>query len=98
MHHSHNHDTQHQTQALLPLPPDAAHMSSSSHQSDDDKRTQPPRQQDLSPVQRTRPISAVLILNRCNHAFHTACLASWFKHRQYRCPICADVLFAESDS
>ncbi|KAL4945111.1 hypothetical protein BDV06DRAFT_55778 [Aspergillus oleicola] len=37
----------------------------------------------------------VLILNRCNHAFHSACLASWFQYRQYRCPICADVLLAE---
>lgn len=37
--------------------------------------------------------TGVLILNRCNHAFHTACLASWFQYRQYRCPICADVLF-----
>ncbi|KAL6236716.1 hypothetical protein BDW75DRAFT_104231 [Aspergillus navahoensis] len=42
----------------------------------------------------------MLILTKCNHAFHTACLASWFEYRraqthaqcQYRCPVCKDLL------
>ncbi|KAL4818339.1 hypothetical protein BDW67DRAFT_15680 [Aspergillus spinulosporus] len=42
----------------------------------------------------------VLILTRCNHVFHTACLTSWFEYRrvqsnaqcQYRCPVCKDLL------
>ncbi|KAL4776028.1 hypothetical protein BDW60DRAFT_105791 [Aspergillus nidulans var. acristatus] len=42
----------------------------------------------------------VLILTRCNHVFHTACLASWFEYLrvqsraqcQYRCPVCKDLL------
>ncbi|KAL4995833.1 hypothetical protein BDV10DRAFT_123799 [Aspergillus recurvatus] len=42
----------------------------------------------------------VLTLTRCNHAFHTACLTSWFEYRrsqthaqcEYRCPVCKDLL------
>ncbi|KAJ5092439.1 hypothetical protein NUU61_007309 [Penicillium alfredii] len=32
--------------------------------------------------------SAILVLNRCNHAFHLSCLSAWFEYRRYRCPIC----------
>ncbi|KAL4738571.1 hypothetical protein BDV11DRAFT_134456 [Aspergillus similis] len=46
--------------------------------------------------------SGVLILTRCNHVFHTACLISWFEYLrvqshaqcQYRCPVCKDSLGA----
>ncbi|KAJ5778842.1 hypothetical protein N7457_006562 [Penicillium paradoxum] len=34
------------------------------------------------------PGSEVLVLNRCKHAFHLACLKSWFEYRRYKCPIC----------
>ncbi|KAJ5139388.1 uncharacterized protein N7515_004236 [Penicillium bovifimosum] len=34
------------------------------------------------------PESKILILNRCKHAFHLACLRSWFEYRRYKCPIC----------
>ncbi|RHZ48230.1 RING finger protein [Aspergillus thermomutatus] len=30
----------------------------------------------------------LLILNRCGHAFHYSCLASWWEYRPYRCPVC----------
>ncbi|PWY72296.1 hypothetical protein BO70DRAFT_364834 [Aspergillus heteromorphus CBS 117.55] len=30
----------------------------------------------------------ILVLNRCHHAFHASCLASWFEYHQYRCPTC----------
>ncbi|KAJ5757331.1 uncharacterized protein N7511_006025 [Penicillium nucicola] len=29
-----------------------------------------------------------IVLNRCKHAFHLACLRSWFEYRRYKCPIC----------
>jgi len=32
--------------------------------------------------------SGIIVLNRCHHAFHLACLTSWFEYRRYRCPIC----------
>ncbi|KAJ5895944.1 uncharacterized protein N7473_005343 [Penicillium subrubescens] len=35
-----------------------------------------------------RQDSGILVLNRCHHPFHTACIASWFEYRHYRCPIC----------
>ena len=35
-----------------------------------------------------RPLEEIRILNRCNHAFHASCLASWFQYGQFRCPIC----------
>ncbi|KAL3456079.1 hypothetical protein BJX64DRAFT_52444 [Aspergillus heterothallicus] len=65
----------------------------------DDDRTRPPRNPRQRPAEedddresRNPSLSGVLILNRCNHAFHASCLASWFEYGQYRCPICADVL------
>ncbi|KAJ5438996.1 uncharacterized protein N7458_009994 [Penicillium daleae] len=36
----------------------------------------------------SRRHSGILVLNRCHHAFHTACLASWFEYQRYSCPIC----------
>ncbi|KAJ5475771.1 hypothetical protein N7475_001500 [Penicillium sp. IBT 31633x] len=39
-------------------------------------------------AQHSPPDSEVLVLNRCNHAFHLACLKSWFEYRRYKCPIC----------
>ncbi|CEJ59576.1 hypothetical protein PMG11_08195 [Penicillium brasilianum] len=41
-----------------------------------------------SEVKDPRRNIGILVLNRCHHAFHTACLASWFEYRRYRCPIC----------
>ena len=35
-----------------------------------------------------RPLEEIRVLNRCNHAFHASCLASWFQYGQFRCPIC----------
>ncbi|KAJ5545538.1 hypothetical protein N7535_006076 [Penicillium sp. DV-2018c] len=32
--------------------------------------------------------SEILVLNRCKHAFHLACLRSWFEYRRYKCPVC----------
>ncbi|KAL4883996.1 hypothetical protein BJY04DRAFT_20200 [Aspergillus karnatakaensis] len=97
MHHIHDSDNLHQTRPIPnPPQPDTAYMSSTIT---DDNRTQPPRshhqqlqhqQQNPSSHPHERRTTGVLILNRCNHAFHTACLASWFQHHQYRCPICAE--------
>ncbi|KAL3477239.1 hypothetical protein BJX99DRAFT_226592 [Aspergillus californicus] len=88
----------HQTHQTLSLPP-AAHISHSDQctchtttRTDDYRLSLDPgcpEGRDLEPV------STILILNRCNHAFHTTCLRSWFEYRQYRCPICSDVLFSE---
>jgi hypothetical protein len=66
----------------------------------DDDRTRPPRlsgrkrpaDEEDEEERANQSSSGVLILNRCTHAFHTRCLASWFEYGQYRCPICADVL------
>ncbi|KAJ0425277.1 hypothetical protein BJY00DRAFT_204998 [Aspergillus carlsbadensis] len=56
-------------------------------------RRRPARESEEDEEERTNPSSGgVLILNRCTHAFHARCLASWFEYGQYRCPICADVL------
>ncbi|PYI31929.1 hypothetical protein BP00DRAFT_446162 [Aspergillus indologenus CBS 114.80] len=30
----------------------------------------------------------VVVLNRCNHVFHAACLVLWVEQHRYRCPIC----------
>ncbi|KAJ5127703.1 hypothetical protein N7448_008482 [Penicillium atrosanguineum] len=38
----------------------------------------------------SRRDSGILVLNRCHHAFHLACLTSWFEYRRYRCPICQE--------
>ncbi|KAJ5484876.1 hypothetical protein N7539_004864, partial [Penicillium diatomitis] len=43
---------------------------------------------DLDTEKGGRRDSAVVVLNRCHHVFHKACLASWFEYRRYRCPIC----------
>ncbi|KAB8073532.1 hypothetical protein BDV29DRAFT_135619 [Aspergillus leporis] len=49
----------------------------------------PPSTLESSPIyHQYRSRDGVLILNQCNHAFHTACLASWFTYGQYKCPIC----------
>ncbi|KAL2871388.1 RING finger protein [Aspergillus lucknowensis] len=81
-------------------PPEAAHISHSDQCTatitTDEDRNRPPREP-TAEGRRSRAwspgsTSGVTILNRCNHAFHTGCLASWFEYRQYRCPICADVL------
>ncbi|GFF73805.1 hypothetical protein IFM61392_09126 [Aspergillus lentulus] len=32
--------------------------------------------------------ASLLVLNRCGHAFHCSCLASWWEYRPYRCPVC----------
>ncbi|KAL3448475.1 hypothetical protein BJX65DRAFT_63906 [Aspergillus insuetus] len=91
----------------LPSPPEAAHISHpdqcttiTTRTRTDDDRTRLPRRPGQRPPaeaddeeERTNPSSSgVLILNRCTHAFHARCLASWFEYGQYRCPICADVL------
>lgn len=38
----------------------------------------------------SRRDSGILVLSRCHHAFHLACLTSWFEYRRYRCPICQE--------
>ncbi|PYH48135.1 uncharacterized protein BP01DRAFT_353981 [Aspergillus saccharolyticus JOP 1030-1] len=30
----------------------------------------------------------VLVLKRCNHVFHAACLVLWVEQHRYRCPVC----------
>ena len=35
----------------------------------------------------------VLTLNKCGHAFHSRCLASWFLMERYDCPICRVVYY-----
>ncbi|KAL2828153.1 hypothetical protein BDW59DRAFT_50869 [Aspergillus cavernicola] len=98
-----NQNHQHQRPTLLPLPPAAAHISHPDQCTHphptrtDDGRIRLPRGPSPSHHEERTPesVSTVLILNRCNHAFHTDCLASWFEYRQYRCPICSDVLFSE---
>ncbi|PYH82222.1 hypothetical protein BO82DRAFT_353792 [Aspergillus uvarum CBS 121591] len=30
----------------------------------------------------------VVVLNRCSHVFHAACLVLWVEQHRYRCPIC----------
>ncbi|BCS17782.1 RING finger protein [Aspergillus puulaauensis] len=101
----HPHLNQNQNQP--PSPPEAAHISHhhpnplcrpQTNNDDYDGCTRPLRAPTPHDYQGGRSntqcsFSGVLILNRCNHAFHTACLASWLQYRQYRCPICADVLF-----
>ncbi|KAL4803264.1 hypothetical protein BDV18DRAFT_45387 [Aspergillus unguis] len=126
----------HLAQAAVPLPspPNAAHISHSQPEleqeccsygpriDNDDDRIRPPRRKSSCQVQargllqglglgpqHTRPetsvsdpASGVLILNRCNHAFHRSCIAIWFQYQdrrpevgagaQYRCPICSDVI------
>lgn len=32
--------------------------------------------------------SGILVLNKCKHAFHFACINSWFNYRCYKCPLC----------
>ncbi|KAJ5825413.1 hypothetical protein N7474_002551 [Penicillium riverlandense] len=36
----------------------------------------------------TRGDSEILVLNKCNHTFHSACITSWFNYRCYKCPLC----------
>ncbi|RMJ22511.1 hypothetical protein PHISP_06625 [Aspergillus sp. HF37] len=37
----------------------------------------------------------ILVLSRCNHSFHPACLAAWFEYRRYKCPMCQAPYFPE---
>ncbi|KAL2841433.1 hypothetical protein BJY01DRAFT_9226 [Aspergillus pseudoustus] len=88
----------------LPSPPEAAHVLHPDRCSTitattipDDDRTRPPRHPRRRPAgeDENPGTSDVLILNRCTHAFHAHCLASWFEYGQYRCPICTDVLISD---
>lgn len=53
-------------------------------------------QRNQSPIRADDPHARValdpghetIVLNRCKHAFHLACLKSWFEYRRYKCPIC----------
>ncbi|KAL2811782.1 hypothetical protein BJX63DRAFT_268806 [Aspergillus granulosus] len=103
------HNPQGRSNQTLPLPsvPEAAHtlhpnQCTTAIISPDDDRTRPPRYAGRSPAGdeeggecRNLDSSGIMVLNRCAHAFHARCLASWFEYRQYRCPICADVLNSE---
>ncbi|KAL4781330.1 hypothetical protein BJX76DRAFT_19257 [Aspergillus varians] len=90
---------QHPDRCSPPTNNDDDNCRSSSNSNSNNNSRPPPVPISHETERRSNPgggsISGVLILNRCNHAFHKTCLASWFQYRQYRCPICSDMLFSE---
>ncbi|OJJ97523.1 hypothetical protein ASPACDRAFT_45617 [Aspergillus aculeatus ATCC 16872] len=69
-------------------------LSSSSCSTElDAEQQQQQQQQQHAPTEKQPPQphpqqDEVVVLNRCDHVFHAACLVLWVEQHRYRCPIC----------
>ncbi|OJJ38355.1 hypothetical protein ASPWEDRAFT_35973 [Aspergillus wentii DTO 134E9] len=78
---------------VLSYPEPAWRLSSLPHRDQIEgpgRRCNDPNQNNHPPADHN---NRIVVLNRCGHAFHSSCLASYFENRRYKCPMCQTTYF-----
>ncbi|KAF7717052.1 Uncharacterized protein PECH_000758 [Penicillium ucsense] len=65
------------------LPPEPARLPHNHRKPSDSSGSTAFSRVDFDTEKGWRRDSAVVVLNRCHHVFHKACLASWFEYRRH---------------